>query len=32
MCRKCAVKRLGIENLPASEQNDILERFEIKRR
>ena len=32
MCRKCAVKRLGIENLPTSEQNEILERFEIKRR
>lgn len=32
MCRKCAVKRLGIEKLPASEQNEILEKFEIKHR
>ena len=32
MCRKCAVKQLGIESLPSSEQNGILERFEIKGR
>ena len=32
MCRKCAVKRLGIENMPAGEQDEILDRFEIKRR
>jgi hypothetical protein len=32
MCRKCAVKRLGIENLPTGEQNEILEKFELRRR
>ena len=32
MCRKCAVKRLCIENMPAGEQDEILDRFEIKRR
>ncbi|MFI5001287.1 MAG: hypothetical protein ACHQK9_15525 [Reyranellales bacterium] len=32
MCRECAVKRLGIENLPGSEQNKILKNFELMSR
>jgi hypothetical protein len=29
-CRKCAVKKLGIEDEPSNEQNDTLERYELK--
>lgn len=32
MCRECAVKRLGVENAPGGEQNDILKRFELRGR
>lgn len=32
LCRSCAVKRLGIESLPGSEQNKILRNFELKGR
>lgn len=32
MCRECAVKRLGIEELPGSEQNEYLKNFELQSR
>jgi hypothetical protein len=32
LCRSCAVKQLGIESLPGSEQNKILKNFELKGR
>jgi hypothetical protein len=32
MCRKCAVKMLGMENSPADELMDTLRRFELERK
>jgi hypothetical protein len=32
MCRKCAVKMLGMENSPADELMDTLKRFELERK
>lgn len=29
-CRKCAVKKMGVEDEPSNEQNKALERFELK--
>src|SRR6185503_18448793 len=29
-CRKCAVKKLGVEDKPSNERNNTLERFELK--
>lgn len=29
LCRNCAVKQIGVENLPGAEQNEILRPFEL---